>query len=74
MEQSTSVNNPIAKAGTALGGAFVVSSWSDIAAFLAAVYSAILLLEWVWKRVGRPFCEQRGWIRRLKRRVDDTLQ
>ena len=48
------------------------TSWTDVAAFLAAVYSLILILEWFWKKFGRPFAEARGWVKRLKRRADDT--
>lgn len=51
-----------------------LSTWADVAAFLAAVYSAVLLLEWLWKRVGRPFAERRGWVARLKRRSYDAGQ
>lgn len=30
-----------------------ISSWGDAAAALAAVYSAILIAEWFWKRFRR---------------------
>lgn len=48
------------------------TSWADVAAFLAAVYSFILILEWIWKKFGRPFAESKGWVKRKKRRADDT--
>lgn len=57
----------IASAWAAVG----ITSWSDAAAALAAAYSAVLLLEWVWKKLGRPFAERRGWIRRKARRHGD---
>lgn len=47
------------------------TSWTDVAAFLAAVYSLLLILEWVWKKVGRRFCEMHGWLKRKQRRADD---
>lgn len=72
VEQSSSVTHPIAKAGTALVAGFGVSSWSDAAALIAFVYTACLLIEWLWKRCGRPFCENRGWVARLKRRRTDA--
>lgn len=72
IEQSTSVSNPIAKVGTALVAGFGVSSWSDLAALIAFVYTACLLAEWLWKKCGRPFCESRGWLPRLKRRSTDV--
>lgn len=48
----------MAKAGTAWGGTGIAfylerlgfSSWGDVAAFLAAVYSLILIGEWCWKK------------------------
>ena len=47
------------------------TSWADVAAFLAAVYSLLLIGEWLWKKIGRPFCERRGWIAaRLRRKGD----
>lgn len=44
--------------GVALGKAGV-QTWSDLAAMLAAVYSAILIVAWFWRaikrwRKGRP--------------------
>lgn len=38
--------------GVALGKAGV-QTWSDLAAMLAAVYSAILIVAWVWRAVRR---------------------
>lgn len=69
-EQMT-VEHPFLKAATALLAGFGVSSWSDFAAFVAAVYSMLLVGEWLWKRAGRPFAERQGWIQRRKRRVTD---
>ena len=48
-----------------------ITAWADFAAFLAAIYSMLLIGEWVWKRTLRPFCEQQGWIKRKLRRRDD---
>ena len=40
-----------------------ITSWSDVAAFFAALYSVILVGEWVWKRAIRPFAESKGWLK-----------
>lgn len=72
-EQSTSVAHPLAKAGTALAAGFGVSSWSDAAALIAFIYTACLLLEWLWKKVGRPLAERHGLVQRQRRRASDTL-
>ena len=71
-EQSTSVSAPGAKIATAWL-ATLFTSWADFASFLAALYTLLLIGEWLWKRLGRPFCERRGWLRRIKRRADDTI-
>jgi hypothetical protein len=36
-------------------------SWADLAAILAAMYSAILIGEWLWKRAIRPAMVRIGW-------------
>jgi hypothetical protein len=41
-----------------------ITSWADAAAALAALYSVLLILEWCWKKIGRPFLESQGVIRR----------
>ena len=30
-----------------------VNSWGDVAAMLAALYSFLLICEWIWKRIKR---------------------
>lgn len=70
--QST-VSAPVVKV-VSVWAAVGFTSWSDVAAFLAAVYSLLLILDWVWKKFGRPIAEDRGWVKRKKRRADDTWQ
>lgn len=73
-----SVSNPIFKTGS-LWALIGITSWSDAASFftavasiLAALYSLALLSEWIWKRIIRPFCEWRGWMKRQARRRTDA--
>lgn len=44
-----------AKAGVAWTGVYLaklgITTWSDIAALLAAIYSLLLIGEWVYRRV-----------------------
>lgn len=70
LEQHTSVPAPSIKIASAWA-ATLFTSWADVASFLAAVYTLLLILEWLWKLCGRPYAEQRGWVKRLKRRSDD---
>lgn len=71
IEQHTSVTSPTAKVATAWM-ATLFTSWADVASFLAAVYTLLLLGEWLWKRLGRPFCERRGWVKYRARRKSDA--
>ena len=51
-------------------GAVAITSWSDVAAILAAIYTLILIGEWAWKKI-RPTFERMGWLKRRMRRKDD---
>jgi|LNFM01.1.fsa_nt_gb hypothetical protein len=70
-EHAVSVGSPVVKIITAWAAAFGVASWADAAAMIAFVYTLCLLLEWIWKRFGRPIAEHHGWIARCRRRRDD---
>lgn len=60
------------KAGTAWA-AVGISSWTDLAAALAATYSMLLIAEWFWKRFVRAWAVRR-WPQyfpvRYRRRTD----
>lgn len=73
MEQATSVEHPMFKAMTALLVGIGVSSWADFAQMVAALYTVLLVGEWIWKHSIRGFCERRGWVKRLRRRREDTI-
>lgn len=49
-----------------------ITSWADAASALAFFYTLVLLIEWLWKKAVRPFCENRGWVKRKQRRKDDA--
>lgn len=57
-----------------------ITSWADFAAFLGAIYTAVLLAEWVFKKIIRPICIRRGWMvpvalqQRLIEDIEDTAQ
>jgi hypothetical protein len=36
-----------------------ITSWADLAAVLAALYSAMLIGEFIWKKVLKPYLEWR---------------
>ena len=62
-----------AKIGTAWA-AVGITSWAEAASALAALYTLLLIAEWLWKRLGRPFCERRGWVKRKARRKADYTE
>jgi len=52
------INHPVAK--VASGIAVVAGyTWQDVAAFFAAIYTAILIGEWAWKRIIHPWLRRR---------------
>lgn len=61
---------PVIKIASAWG-AVAITSWADAAAALAALYTLLLITEWCWKKILRPFAERQGWLPRLRRRKDD---
>lgn len=72
-QHSSDVANPVVKVASAWA-LFSITSWGDLAAVLAALYSALLIAEWVWKKLLRPCAERRGWLRRpdYKRRKGEV--
>lgn len=70
-DQQSTVTAPVVKVVTAWA-AVGITSWADVASILAALYTLVLLLDWVWKKFGRPFAEDRGWVRRKQRRRTDS--
>lgn len=62
MQENAEIAAPAAKVASAwaLVG---VTSWADMAAFLAAIYSAILISEWCWKRFGRDLAKRWGLVK-----------
>lgn len=68
--QTDTIAQPALKIATAWA-AVGITSWADFASALAAAYTFLLIFEWLWKKIGRPFCENRGWLDRKARRKGD---
>lgn len=64
-DRGSVVSQPLAKIAT-VWAAVGVTSWADFASFLAALYSAILISEWMWKRIIRPILISKGWLKASK--------
>lgn len=70
--QQETVAAPVFKVFTAWFAAYGISSWSEFAALMAALYTTLLIGEWLWKKLVRPFCERRAWLVRKRRNRYDT--
>lgn len=44
-------------------------TWPNIAAFMAALYSASLVIDFCWRKWWRPLAERLGWIKPKPRKV-----
>lgn len=74
-EQTETIAAPVVKTVTmwaAIAAGFGVQTWADAASFatfcaaaIGAIYSFCLLTEWFWKKVWRPLCVWRGWLKPL---------
>lgn len=66
------IENQALKIG-AVWTAWGLTSWSEVAGFLAAILSALALGEWLWKKAVRPFLIYMGYMkyRRPNRRDSD---
>lgn len=62
MNDNAEIHSPLLKVASAWA-LIGVTSWADAAAFLGAVYSALLILEWLWKKIFRPLAVDAGWIK-----------
>lgn len=48
-----------------------ITTMADLSAALAALFTCCLLSEWVWRKILRPFAEDRKWLKRKYRRAAD---
>lgn len=68
---STDVAGQVARAATSTASYdawMLINSipWDTIAKITAAIYGVAVLSEWIWKKIVRPFCESRGWVKRRR--------
>jgi len=66
------IKHPVAKVASA-GAVFLGGmTWGEVASMLAALYTACLIIEWLWKRVLKPLAQRRGWIKGKPREFLDS--
>lgn len=39
-----------------------VTNWSEAASFFTTMLTVYMIGRYIWRDIGRPFCERRGWI------------
>lgn len=66
----TEVQAKVLKIGT-LWATIGITSWAELASFLAVVYSLLLIGEWLWKKAIKPMLISRGYIKIDRRRKAD---
>lgn len=64
------VENQALKIG-AVWAAWGITSWSDLAGFLAAILSILALGEWLWKKAVRPLLVYLGYMKHRRDEADD---
>lgn len=72
MSDPTEVSHPIIKGLSAVGIWLTSLDWSKPAQAGAFLYTMILVFEWFWKKLWRPFLVQRGWITKDFKYLRDT--
>ncbi len=48
-----------------------ISNWAEAGAAAATIYTVMLALWFLWRRIVRPFLEDMGWKQPRKRRITD---
>lgn len=62
MTDDTTVTHPVLKVAS-VGMAWLAGmTWGERASMMAAGYTALLIIDWFWKRLGKPLAIRRGWI------------
>lgn len=59
----------LASAWAAVG----ITSWADAASAVATCYTAMLAIDFLWKKFGRPAAERHGLVKRRRRRSTDYV-
>lgn len=57
--EKNDISMPVAKV-ISLWALIGVTSWTEAAAFAGFVYSMLLISEWLWKKLFRPFVRPHG--------------
>ena len=56
------IRYPVLKGISAVIAAIGGLTWSQTASMVATIYTTCLLIEWVWKRLLKPYAQRRGWV------------
>lgn len=67
------ISSPLLKLASAWA-AVGITSWSDFAAFVAAMYTLCLIGEFVWKKIIKPIAVREGWMTASVSDKDDAAE
>lgn len=56
------VNHQMLKLASVPAALVAGLSWGDIASMLAACYTVLLIIDFLWVKVMRPQARKRGWV------------
>jgi hypothetical protein len=70
MNTTTEIQNQLFKVGSAWA-LIGITSWAEAAAALAAIYSLLLILEWLWKKIARPLLVHFGVVEATAQKAGD---
>ena len=62
MLEGEDVKYPVVKLASVVAATSVGLSWNDIAAMVATAYTFLLILDFLWKKIGKPYARSRGWV------------
>ena len=74
MADPNEVSHPVIKVISAIGVFFTTMDWGKAAQAGAFLYTMLLVFEWFWKKLWRPFLISRGWISVDFRYLRDTIR
>lgn len=66
------ISHPILKAASALAIWIGSLSWGERAQIAAFAYTCLLIFDWLWRRLWRPWLIGRGWWRKGSRYLRET--
>ena len=73
MYEDNQVHHPLLKLLSVFALWLGSLSWGEVASIGASFYTLLLIVDWFWRRLWRPFFIRRGWLRgKSQEYMEDT--